>query len=296
MLSPDIFIEIGTSEQKELMTSEIKNFLDIIGKIFKIWFDILLIPKNFEQTVRDLTFNHEYSTKRGRINAQAKFIKNNGEKILVLSPEIFTEAYDTQVRFHLYFHETNHFINSIEKPNYKELSISEQVYMENISVFYEEYCAERFSLAICEKLFSTKSVKYVEYILNCCQGHFEIISDIEHDFNETRRLLNEFRKHKNGDKFIKDIRPIIEPPLLSYFYLLAFNKESSLPKKEIYSNFPAPFNKTASKKMAELCHRSFPEPLKPTEVLESVIKFFAQFGFEFETIRPSLIFVRIVDV
>jgi hypothetical protein len=296
MLEPNITIKIGTEVQKDIIKQEIKSFIEIIDKIFKTWFDAVLVPEDFEQEVRKLVANDCYSARRGGIYVLGKFIKSDYGRTLVLNPFMFTESFDTQVRFHFYLHETNHYINSLNKTDFGCLSKSNQAYMENFSLFYEEYCSERFSLSICGKLFTEKTKIYLDNLTDCYQGHLDLISNSQKLFFNIRKVLNDFSSHGDGDKFLKDITPIIEPVLLSFFYILALKIVMPDIAEISLSDLSPPFNQLPSIEVANLCHESYPENLNPEKDIDIIKKFFYQFGFEFKDYPFGLLFIKIIDI
>lgn len=295
MLKPKIIIEVGTETDKKGINEEFKNLLEIIDKSLNVWFDTVIIPENFEQRIRNLTNDETYSAVRGQIAVQAKFVQSEYGSTLLLNPIIFTETYDTLVRFHLYLHETNHFINSLNKKDFSNLSRVDKAYMEYISVFYEEYCSERFAWSICRKLLREKTQKYRDYISNCIQGHLDIISTVPQSLDNLKKVKNNFKLHKNGDRFIRDVSPILEPILLSFFYITGIQKGSPESINKSLLELPFPFNQTPSVEMANLCHDSFPESLDSEKSLEKIKRFFSQFGYELIMNLFGSIFVNIID-
>jgi len=302
---PNIIIKVGSDAQKQIIKQEIHTFLKIINKAVKDWFDAVVIPEDFEQEVRKLTSQDDYSTKRGAHVAVAKFVTSGYGKTLVISPGLYyTETIDTQIRFHFYLHETNHFLFSLNKTDFSNLSESNKAYMENISLFYEEYCSERFSLSLCDKLFSMsqcdeffskKSQLFLKHLKDCYEGHLDSISDSQKFLSNIRKVLNDFKYHADGDRFIKDIRPIIEPAILSFFYISAFNKALPDFAEKSLSELSLPFNQTPSIEMANLCHESYPKDLNPEKDMYKIKRFISQFGFEFKD-YPVGLFVKIVDI
>jgi len=95
---------------------------------------------------------------------------------------------------------------------------------------------------------------------------------------------------------MKEIRPLIEPPILSYFYLLAFQKEILSVTDIKMNDFPIPFNQPASIDIAELCHNSYAQPLEINAAIDKTRRFFSQFGFELKPFLNDLLWVGIIDV
>lgn len=62
MSEPNIIIKVGSDAQKQLIKQEINYFIKIIKKALKKgWFDAVIIPEDFEQEVRKLTSQDDYS-------------------------------------------------------------------------------------------------------------------------------------------------------------------------------------------------------------------------------------------
>jgi len=301
---PNIIIKVFSDAQKQIIKQEINNFIKIINKAVKGWFDAVIIPEDFEQEVRKLTSQDDYSAKRGVHFASAKFITSDYGKTLVISPWLYTETFDTQIRFHVFFHETNHFLCSLNKTDFSNLSKSNRAYMENMSVFYEDYCSERFSLSLCGKLFSMslsdeffskKSQLYLKHLKNCYGGYLDSISDSQKFLSNIRKVLNDFKYHADAERFLKDIFLIIEPAILSFFYISAFEKVLPDIAEKSISKLSAPFNQPPSIEMVNLCHESYPENLNPDKDINKIKRFISQFGFEFKD-YPLGLFVKIVDI
>lgn len=202
---------------------------------------------------------------------------------------------DTQVRFQSYLHETNHYVNSLNKKDFGNLSKVDRVYMESISLLYEEYSSERFSWSVCEECFKEKTQRYREHRSNTIQGHLDMILTTPQALNNLKKVINDFKHHRNGDRFIDEASPILEPIHISFFYIIAIKKVS--PKFVIKSllDLPFPFNQTPSIEIANLCHDFYPEPLESENALEKTKMFFSQFGYELKENPLGFIYVNIIE-
>jgi len=295
-VKPEIIIEIGTEQQKKLITQEIENFLVIIDEFIGTWFDAVIIPSNFDQSIRKLTNDTEYTAVRREVTAQAKFIQSKYGNTLVINPIIFSNMYDTQVRYHLYLHETGHFIFSLNRTDVSELSLADKTYFEDISAFYDEFCAERFSWLVCENLFKGKSQHYLNFVTTSIQGHWEILTSTEEKLKQLKDNLFDFKFHRSGDRFLKEMRPLLEPIMLSFFYFLAIRTVIPKQAKKSIRDFPFPFNQPPSIEIAKLCLKTYPNPLDYENALEKAKNFYYQFGFKLENHKSGFIFVRIIDI
>lgn len=290
MIDPEIIIEIGNEDQKKLVCAEIKCFIIIVEEYFIKtnlscgWFEKAIIPLNFEQKVRELTDDENYKAFRGRVLVCAKSLLDREDKILLINPELFSTFSDTQVRYHMYLHETNHYISKQKKSDYSNLSTSNKYYMENIALLYEEYCSERFAFSIndilADGLYKERSQIFLDFHRNIMQRHYEIVCDIRETLLGVERAINDFKAHHNGDVFMQTVIPLLSPHLLSFFYLMAFQVAAPEILNKSILDFPHPFNHVAAIQLKELCHKSFPEQLEAENAIQIVRDFFYLFGFE----------------
>src|SRR5947207_2838236 len=109
MLNVEIIVEIGTDEQKKLITTEleavttaVKNYPDL--RLYKI-----IIPSDFDATVNKLQDTTNFSSLRGHLTI-GKNIKYKDGTAIVFSPFIYTDAHDSNSRCFLYMHEIMHVI------------------------------------------------------------------------------------------------------------------------------------------------------------------------------------------
>ena len=64
----EIVVEVGTEDQKEIIKSEISMIYGLIDEIEpRINLHQVIIPINFEDTVRDLSGNQDYKAIRGQV-------------------------------------------------------------------------------------------------------------------------------------------------------------------------------------------------------------------------------------
>lgn len=295
MEKPEIVIEVGTEQQKKLISQEIENFLIVIDEFIGTWFDAVIIPSDFDQSIRKLTNDTEYTAFRGEVTVQAKFIQSKHGNTIVFNPIIFSDIYDKQVRYHLYLHETGHFIFSLNKKDITDLSLANKIYFENILTFYDEFRTERFSWLVCQNTFKEKSLYYLNFVNLCIDGHWQILNSTEEKLKQIKDILLDFRFHQSGDRFLKEMRPLLKPIMLSFFYFLAVRTVIPKQVKKSIGDFPFPFNQPPSIEIAKLCLKTYPNPLDYENALEKSKSFYNQFGFKLEDHESGFLFVRIID-
>jgi hypothetical protein len=109
----EIIVEAGTDDQKDAIISEINSVYSFLDK-YRTSLNLyqVIVPANFEQTIRDISDDQTYNAILGQI-AIAKIVDVPEGVSIVFSPWIYIEQYDFQVRVIWYIHELFHAINKI---------------------------------------------------------------------------------------------------------------------------------------------------------------------------------------
>ncbi|MHB8094379.1 MAG: hypothetical protein ACYDH0_05490 [Candidatus Aminicenantales bacterium] len=282
MAYPDIQIESGSPERQALIRREFEIFIELIKENLHSWFDVVIIPNDIDAAIRRICPDKEYRSKRGKIHVLAKTIEAEGKIFLVINPDIYTNRYDTHIRFHYLFHETFHFIHSRRKLSFVEGSALDQLYLKEISAYYEEYCAERFSSILCNRLLTQRSERSIEDQNIIYSGHHENVSSVAQGLIQIRNSIEELKNHGRGDRFLQDVKPMTESLLMSYFYLIAFRKEIPSDENEAKYRLPDFFHQTDFRDVATLFHDRFPHPLPAGEAIRAIKNIYGHFGFTLE--------------
>ena len=120
-------------ERQALIRREFEIFTELIKENLHSWFDVVLIPNDIDAAIGPNMPGQRVPDQRGRIHVLAKTIEAEGKFFLVINPDIYTNRYDTHIRFHYLFHETFHFIHSRRKLSSVEWSALDQFVLKEIS-------------------------------------------------------------------------------------------------------------------------------------------------------------------
>lgn len=282
MAYPDIQIESGSPEKQALIRREFAIFIELIKENLHSWFDVVIIPNNIDDAIRQICPDEEYRSKKGKKRIIAKTVKAEGKIFLVINPDIYTNRYDTHIRFHYLFHETFHFIHPPLKPSSAERSALDQLYLKEISAYYEEYCAERYSLILCHQLLTQRPERSIKDHHIIYSGHHENVSRVAQDLIQIKTHIKELTNHGRGDRFLQDVKPMTESQLMSYFYLLAFYKETPAPENEMSYRLPDFYHQADFQDVATLFHDGYPNSLPANEAIRAIKKSYGLFGFTLE--------------
>ena len=221
----EIIIEIGTEEQKKKIRKELLEIERILNiKKFDNLIKKIIIPKNFDKTIRSISKDKEYKSFRKEMDqyAMAKLVWENGSAVLVFQNLIFTENFDTQVRYIFYFHEVYHAISYylMPKKNYVDLRIKELIQLMNI--LFDEYFANRHALAIAGKAFESKTDRFTKFIDG--SRHFANSFMNENLFyKKIRKTIIKFKCHLIPiSVLIRTISPLIRSASLDLIYFMSY--------------------------------------------------------------------------
>lgn len=202
----DLIIEIGTSEQKKLISKEF-SVLSIICAEIEPPLNIkkVIVPADFDSKVNEIQKTASYRSVRKEQLAVAKHLYIDGKSIIVISPELYTEPFDSQIRCFYYSHELMHAHNKRRFPELLKDSEIPSYYFLNLYYLFDEYFADRKAYAITDALFRNKSQRYSNHITACINGFINtLLGDSEH-LSFIRDEIASFRKHGDVDFFLSRI-------------------------------------------------------------------------------------------
>lgn len=217
----EINIEIGSSEQKELIASEFEFVRDLCEQfesppsICGIW-----VADDFDKTVNELQGTNNYTSNRGHV-AIAKNVYVGDETALVFSKILFTEFHDNHTRLQFILHELCHTLNKMNFPKTE----GQPAYVEYLSYLYtlfDEYWANRWSFEITEQVFGNVSPLYKKLTRSSTFGFLRGIIEIENDYSHIKSEIFKFRFHGNVVLFMGNIRRSVDEILKSLVYFYSY--------------------------------------------------------------------------
>jgi hypothetical protein len=240
----EVIVEVGTEEQKDLIKSEIYSIygsldeLDISIDLYQV-----IIPIDFEKTIRDLSGNKSYTQCRGQV-AIAKIVNVPQGVSIVFSPWIYNEQYDYQVRVIWYIHELFHAINKKRFPSRETDYVSKNIfYLDNMYPLFDEYYANRKSFCIVEVIAKPRTFYLNKFINTTFSGHVKSLLNYDY-YSLIKKQIYLFRLHGNVRHFIDQVSPFYDEAskdiVYAYSYIDHFSKlkriEPLLSKSEMVNN------------------------------------------------------------
>jgi hypothetical protein len=200
----EIFIEIGDNEQQTQIEKELRLFEKAFTsiQIFQhLVLDSIFVPLNFEAKNNALENATTYQSNRNIVVAMARVISKNGKSSIILSPNLFDEKYDAQTRFFILFHELAHVWNKsrFSKTGNIEGNTND-FYLHQINVLFDEYVADRISYSIIEDIFDPTG-KWADFIRQVIFGFLnEVLPSDQYEYIKAE--INLFRTDNNINLFL----------------------------------------------------------------------------------------------
>jgi hypothetical protein len=240
-MQTDIIIEIGTEVEKGLIHSELNYFLNLLGEkiITEINLTCICVPFNFDNKVNELQQTKSYQSSRGSHLALAKIIDaEDNNNYIILSPYLYTDIFNSHIRFHIISHEIYHLINRtrFEIPEYD--GTARIRYIATMMTLYDEYSANRFSHKLINAMLDAeKDPKITEFISNyfyaMYKGHLEPLQDSSKYYDVFIREINAFRLHGDIMRFLKNVSDLFDEVSKNIIYLFSYADEFNF----IYDEF-----------------------------------------------------------
>jgi hypothetical protein len=192
----EIIVEFGTDEQNELIRSELYHINELLTQIPYLNIKKLIVPSDFDKKVNELQKTSSYTAFRGHLDG-AKIVDIDEGVAIVISPLLFNERFDWQVRIIFYMHEIMHAVNKpfLLKPKTDSKSMFRTI--TKLNILYDEYFANRRALEIIRQTIPEKTYILKRYICNTFNGHIQSLINNEIYYNTIKREIGKFRFHRN---------------------------------------------------------------------------------------------------
>jgi hypothetical protein len=179
----DLIIEVGTPEQKLQLEDELRGFFQIANGIApSVKIDRIVVSLNFDDWVNKLQGTLVYkSAMRGGdlpLTAWARTIWTENESVsFVLSPMIYTEGNDTQVRAFVYIHELAHVVNRLRLSKPLVKSTAKSIYLTIAYDSFDEYRADRVAFQTVDAIFPSPSEYWQSFISDQFARFVSLVND-----------------------------------------------------------------------------------------------------------------------
>lgn len=218
----EVIVEVGTEEQKDAIISEINLVYGILDEYKpKIKLHQVIVPIDFEKTIRDLTDDKSYTQIRGQV-AIAKTVNVPKGTSIVFSPFIYyNEHYDFQVRLIYYMHELCHAINMQRFRPVDTDSVSRRTYLSNIYILFDEYLAHHMSFNIMEEVIKQKTAYLKRFINETFACHVKSLLKDDYYFG-IREQVFLFQFHSSIREFLDRVTLIFDEASKDIVYAFSF--------------------------------------------------------------------------
>lgn len=282
----EIIIEIGTPEQKELIAQELK-FLEIVPQQVHPPINItrIIVTADFDQRVNEIQGTSTYRSNRGLenngVSTIGKMIKDGDGYAIVVSPLLYSETYDIQVRYFILLHELAHVINQRDFPPIPTDTYVNNLYTHNIYTFYDEYYADRLAYHLCDTLFPEKSKFREKHTNNDTQGYLNLLTSPQY-YETIKAEIEAFRTHANVDEFLKKVTPNFDIVgiILAHTYAIHHQFPGKIAEAELAkSKF---VNEKTVRLMEYMAKKYNEKSVDLSDGRELIIGFMTNFGMMFE--------------
>ena len=290
-------VEVGTAEQKALILEEF-TILEHVAAAANVTHRIaeVVVPGDFDPAVRRLSGDQVFQANRGYHLVLAKTVPVEGGHCLLISPVLFTEGFDTQVRIRLYLHELMHVVHRTRFPSRAGESQATHYYLENLYCLYDDYAAERRSLEICAELFPEPSELYARFHRTTFYGFLKALNDE----SVYRTLSNAVVRFRLGfldiEGFQTAVRPLFDQIAKSLAYGAAYIDSRTGFEQDLSTFVNARFVSDAAQRLvAYFASKYEADDYDLSDGVERMKNFTETFGFVFED-HPEGLYCRVVGL
>jgi hypothetical protein len=301
MTKPDIeiIVEIGTEEQKTIIRNELSNIITFVLALpISINLLKIIISTDLSKTIRMQESNELYNVVRGactsKVTVIAKTINLDEGNIIVISPDIYTESYDTIVRYFIVFHEISHLINKQKFTQADEDSYVLNQYRSNLYTLYDEYSADRLAYTLIDKFFPNKSELWNSFLENEITGFYTVLTDLEY-YDGIKEEINSYRSHADLALAVKNIHKFYDDVAISLSHM--FPLVVAFPNKTSYLDLStSPFVNNNTYALMEYFNHVYLSGIHDlSDGIELIADFMANFGVRFEH-RDNGGYCHILDI
>lgn len=293
-----IIIEIGDASTKAEIRRELEFFLEIAKSIEPpIKLNGVFVPLDYDTKVNQLQEQECFSSLRGnndvKVQVLAKIVDRLEETYIVLSPQVYHQAFDSMNRCFFLTHEFAHLMNRNRFPKLENESFAFNNYIPNLYYMYDEYYSDRFAYRITENIFSPTD-SWIRFTKDIYLHYFRIATSPNY-YNFIQTQIESFRTHGNVEELWysvqKSISVITSSTTHGYAYLHEYPQKcniDNLPKSSFV-------NEKTEDLMNYLRTKYEDKEINLCDGLEVVENYFKNFGFIFED-RDRGGYIRVIDI
>ena len=295
----EIIVEIGNDNEKLLIQQEIEFFVSIFEDFQPpLNIDKIIVPLDFADKVNELEDRTDYTGKHGasgsEVGVAGKNILIGKNRIILLSPLLYTAMFDDMVRGFILIHEIVHVFNAQRFPKTPDSPFTLQNYLGNLFYFYDEYFSDRLAYKFIERVFKEPSELWNNFIQDSVENYLAISNDATY-YDQISQAINSFRDHADVENFLKQIHASLSVTSIATVH--AFARHHHI--QEEMKNFVIPLSKFVNQKTINLMDyfkRKYEE--RSTDLMDGlnfIAEYFTNYGIRFED-HPEGNYVRVLDI
>ena len=217
-------IEVGSPEQRRLIREDISLIDDVCaGLSYPSDVEHVIVPADFDATVNRLEGTTGFRSLRGFFTC-GKAVHTGDSTTILLSPVLFTEKWDDQMRLFVYVHEVLHSATSLMFPQPlpgahtpRTLALTQSMY-----ALYDEYWITRKTLKALNAFLKEKSEGYLGYVASSFDSYADPLLDDWRYYWPLTWQIAAFRIHGDINHFLEVTRDMFDEVSKCLVYVFAY--------------------------------------------------------------------------
>lgn len=248
--------------------------------------------------MNELEGRTDYTGKHGggesAVGVIAKNLLDGENRIILLSPSLYLEIFDSMVRCFILFHEICHVINVNRFPKIPTDSVTRQNYLGNLYYFYDEYYSDRVAFKITDRLFQASTDVWKRFIDGMVEEYLTTATDVIY-YDQIRNEIAKFRDHADVNRFLKEIHDSMS--VVSITTIHAFARYHHIEEKaEDLEINESPFINHKTIALMDFFKQKYESGSVDLEDgLQLITDYMTNFGLKFED-RPKGGYVYVLDI
>lgn len=293
----EIVVEVGNRQQIEQIKDELQ-FIEAFSKAIQPALNVrrVVVPADFDKTINELQNTTSYKSVRSHV-AMAKIIELDDGITIILSPLLFTNGWDGQMRAEIYLHELVHVSNKRRFPQPLTQSPTTQLHFNTLYLLFDEYDANRKSFELADEIFPSKTPRFKAFIDGCFEGFFVSMVENTKDYDGIREEIKRFRwRHIDVGQFLANTKEYFDHAskdiVYTYSYIDHYSRFKGREPDLLKSKF------VNDKTLALIDFFRIKYEKHDSDLLDGLdlfAEFLGNFGMRFED-RPEGLYCHVLDI
>ncbi len=223
-----IAVEIKSGKHQQGILAELSMLGEAAKRVPLIFpLDRILVPDDFDAAVNTLEKNAHFRSTPG-LEPVSRAVHTPSGYVLLFHPKLYTQWYDDQVRFCIYWHEFTKLVNRGRFPLLlrRERPDSFANYFMNLYALYGEYEASRRSFefrdALVHEVYKTPlSQRARQDLEHSLAGNIRLLTNRGEYYDWIRFQISEYQNHNNSHMFLQNVREKVTQLSFSLIYAYA---------------------------------------------------------------------------